>query len=231
MTVMQKKNDYIDLLVKFDHPDAGPFPEDKNFALQLLLHEAYGYDENFKRIPNCPLGQAISDDIYLPEDLEELIDTYIKDTIIYEAQNLPWDESEAHEKMDDLCEKDGIERDSDDWDDTWNDHWIDFWKDYTRIPWAIYRITTTDPKWTDHLKIHQEFDSAGYSNGRNSVSENIKISVPDPSNISNYVTFGKPESSQTPTVFSQEESGDKPPVFKKLLADLWKAMTNTNNSN
>ena len=47
MIVMKKKDDYIDLLVKFDHPDAGPFPQDKNFALQLLISEAYDYEKNF----------------------------------------------------------------------------------------------------------------------------------------------------------------------------------------
>lgn len=47
ITVMEKKDDYIDLLAKFSHPDAGPFPQDKNFALQLLINEAYGFDEKF----------------------------------------------------------------------------------------------------------------------------------------------------------------------------------------
>jgi len=230
MTVMEKKNDYIDLLVKFDHPDAGPFPEDKNFALQLLLHEAYGFDENYKRFPNSPLGHAISDDTYLPEDLEELVDTYIKDVIIYETQNLPWDESEAHAQMDDLCEKDGLEIDSDDWKKAWDSHWRALWKDYKRIPWAIYRITTTGPQWTDHLKTHQEFESAGYSNGENSINKNIKIDVPNPGNISDYIVFGNPGSTQTASGSSQEEANGKPPIFKKLLIDLWKAMTNTNSN-
>jgi hypothetical protein len=231
MTVMQKKDDYIDLLVKFDHPDAGPFPEDKNFALQLLLHEAYGYARDFTTFPNCPLGHAIPHEKFLPEDLEELVDTYIKDTIIYETQNLPWDEDEAHAKMDALCERDGAKEGDGNWRITWDDHWRAFWKDYTRIPWAIYRITTTDPKWTEHLKTYQEFDSAGFSVGEKYVDENIKIDVPNPSNISDYVIYRKPGASQMPSSSSQDETNSKPPVFKKLLTDLWKVMTNTSNSN
>ncbi|MFC5872173.1 hypothetical protein ACFP3I_06220 [Chryseobacterium arachidis] len=229
---MQKKDDYIDLLVKFDHPDAGPFPEDKNFALQLLLHEAYGYARDFTTFPTCPLGHAIPHEKFLPEDLVELVDTYIKDTIIYETQNLPWDEDEAHEKMNALCEKDGLQESDDNWRSAWDTHWRAFWKDYTRIPWAIYRITTTDPKWTEHLKTYQEFDSAGFSEGENYVNENIKIDVPNPSNISDYVIYRKPESSRTALSSAQKEkTNNKPPVLKKLLVDLWKAMTNTSNSN
>lgn len=227
MIVMEKKDDYIDLLVKFDHPDAGPFPQDTNFALQLLLHEAYDFDKNYERVPNGPLGNAISHEKFQPYDLEELVDDYVKDVLIYEAQNLPWDESEAHAQMDALCEKDGLDRDDDDWDDTWDDHWRAFWKDYTRIPWAIYRITTTDPKWTEHLKKYQEFDSAGYSEGGDFVDVNVKIDVPNPSDISDYVTLKKPKTSQETSNHSNETPQGQS-IFKKFLGDLWKAITNSN---
>lgn len=231
MTVMQKKDDYIDLLVKFDHPDAGPFPEDENFALQLLLHEAYGYARDFTTFPNSPLGHAIPHDKYLPEDLEESVDTYIKDTIIYETQNLPWNENEALAKIDNLCKKEGLKEGDENWRTAWDKHWRAFWKDYTRIPWAIYRITTTDPKWTEHLKTYQEFDSAAFSEKRCFIDENIKIHVPDPSNISDYVIYRKPESSPVTSSSSHMEPGNKPPVFKNLLTDLWKALTGTSNNN
>lgn len=223
--VMDKEDDYIDLLVKFGHPDAGPFPEDNNFALQLLIHEAYDFDKNYNRVPNGPLGQAIPPETYQPDDLEEIVDAYIKETIIYEAQNLPWDEDEAHAKMDALCEKDGLNRDDDDWDEAWNDHWIAFWKDYTRIPWAIYRITTTDTKWTDHLKKYQKFDSAGYTTSGKFVSENVKVDVPNAKNMTDYVTLPAIETAQSYT--EPEEVSDEPekePIFKKFLKDLWKAM-------
>lgn len=230
MIVMEQKDDYVDLLVKLDHPDAGAFPDDKNFALQLLLQEAYSFDKNFERFPNGSLGNAISHNLYLPNDLEELVDTYVKDVIIYEAQNLPWKESEAHAKMDDLCKKDGLEKDNDDWDDAWSTHWSAFWKDYARIPWAIYRITTTDAKWTDHLKKYQEFYSAAFSEGRDFVNQNIKIDVPNASTISDYVVLKKAESSPTKSSFSTEEN-TKQSGFKKLLNTFREAFTNANNNN
>ncbi|REC41412.1 hypothetical protein [Chryseobacterium sp. 5_R23647] len=220
ITVMEKKDDYIDLLVKFSHPDAGPFPQDKNFALQLLINEAYGFDENFNRYPNSPLGKAISPDKFQPDDLDDLVDSYIKDTIIYEAQNLPWDESEAHEQMDELCHKDGLEDEDDDWDEAWNEHWIEFWKDYNRIPWAIYRITTTDPQWTDHLEKYQEFDSAAYSNSYNSVDRNTKVDVTNPSQISDYISSEKQESSEALDFL--EGIADKQPILKKLFGNFFK---------
>jgi len=230
--VMEKKDDYIDLLVKFSHPDAGPFPQDKNFALQLLIHEAYDFDKNYNRVPNGPLGNAISPETFQPFDLEEIVNTYVKDVIIYEAQNLPWNEEEAHAKMDALCEKNGFEKDDEGWDDEWTDHWIAFWKDYTRIPWAIYRVTTTDSKWTDHLKKYQEFDSAAYSEGDDFVSENVKITVPNAGKMSDYV-IAKTEASTTesepePENEIEDETDVKTElksIFKKFLGDLWKAIT------
>lgn len=219
MTVMKKKDDYIDLLVKFDHPDAGSFPQDKNFALQLLISEAYDYEKKFQRIPNGPLGRAIPHEKYLPDDLDELVDTYIKDVLIYETQNLPWDESEAHAKMDALCIKDGLDEDHEDWDYTWQEHWRDFWKDYNRIPWAIYRITMTDPKWADHLKKYQEFDSAGFSTGSDYVNENVKIEVPDPSDISDYLSTERKRWEDT---LDEIVEKTEDPVTKKSLRNLWK---------
>ena len=219
MIVMKKKDDYIDLLVKFDHPDAGPFPQDKNFALQLLISEAYDYEKNFQRIPNGSLGRAIPHEKYLPDDLEELVDTYIKDVLIYKAENLPWDETEAHEKMDTLCIEDGLDEDHEDWDYTWQEHWRAFWQDYNRIPWAIYRITMTDPKWADHLKKYQEFDSAGFSTGSDYVNENVKIEVPDPSDISDYLSTERKRWEDT---LDEIVEKTEDPVTKKSLRNLWK---------
>ncbi|WP_153393288.1 hypothetical protein [Chryseobacterium vaccae] len=56
----------------------------------------------------------------------------------------------------------------------------------------------------------------------------VKFDVPNPGNISDYVIFRKPGSSQATSGSSQEEANSKPPIFKKLLIDLWKAMTNSN---
>lgn len=228
MIVLEKKDDYIDLLVKLDHPDAGPFPQDKNFALQLLLHEAYDFDKNYERIPNGPLGRAISHEKHQPYDLEELVDIYIKDVLIYEAKNLPWDESEAHAQMDALCEKDGLDEDDDDWDDAWENHWRAFWDDYSRIPWAIYRITTTSSQWTEHLEKYQEFDSAGYSEGVDYIEENIKVDVPGPIDISDYILLKKPKTSQE-TLNDIEEIHTEDPVIKRFLGKLWKTISNSNN--
>ena len=181
ITVANKGNSWIDLYVEFGHPDAGPFPEDTTFALQLLTSEAYGFDDNYNYIPTSPLGESIPHDVsYQPYDLESIKDKYISKAIIYQAENLPWDESAAHEKVNQLCCDQGLTSEDDDWDDAWEQHWIEFWEDPANLPWAKYRIWVTDPKWIEHLEVGKHFETASYSEEGPWLNENRLIELEEP---------------------------------------------------
>lgn len=51
-------------------------------------------------------------------------------------------------------------------------------RDENNMPKAKYRIGVTSPKWIEHLKIGQKFDSAAYSEGGPFITENRLIELP-----------------------------------------------------
>lgn len=165
ITVREIRSQWVDLELVFHHPDAGSFPEDRTFALCLLTGEAYRYDSDAGRnISRCPLGDAIAfDKSYAPNDVEERVDEFVRRVVIYETHNVPWDEAAAHEQVDHEVLAHGIGRDSDQWTDAWHRHWGRYWEDKNSLPWAVYRIWVTDPKWLQHLSIGMTFESAAFS--------------------------------------------------------------------
>lgn len=175
VSVIGKGKKWIDLEVVFAHPDAGNFPEDPAFALALLTHEAYGWDEHYNRVEKAPLSKEIPfDDSYLPSSLNLIADRFIEKVQVYEAHNVPFDESEAHDKMDQKVLKEGIDRDDEEWDEAWENHWADFWADKKNLPWAKYRVWVTQEDWTEHLKVGKRFDTASFSESGPWVRENRK---------------------------------------------------------
>lgn len=176
VSVINKGKKWIDLEVVLAHPDAGSFAEDPVLALEYLTSEAYGYDSDYNNIPKCPLGEAIDfKESYLPSSLEPRVDEFIENVVIYEAHNVPFEESEAHEKVDQQVLDSGIDRDDDDWDEAWEDLWRDFWDDKSNLPWARYRIWVTDEKWIEHLTIGQAFDTASFSESGPWIDDNFVI--------------------------------------------------------
>jgi len=205
VSVLDKGKEWIDLKLVFAHPDAGPFPEEKPFALSLLTHEAYSFDKKYQRVPNSFLANEMDfDKSYDLEYLGTVADKYIKDVKIYEAVNLPWDEDLVHEKINSLCETEGLSEDDDAWEETWEKHWIDFWDNPNNLPQAKYRIKVTDEKWITHLSLGQEFDSASYGIEGSYISDNIKLELP-------------PEADATARPFSEDFKDAHIPPHKSII--------------
>ncbi len=180
VSVINKGEKWIDLEVVLAHPDAGSFAEDPVFALELLTSEAYGFDDNYNRVATSPLSESINfDDSYLPSSLSPRVDEFIEKVVIYEAHNIPFDESDAHAKVDEQVLALGVDRDDDEWDGHWDDFWRDFWHSKENLPWARYRIWVTDEKWIEHMELGQEFDTASYSEYGPWIDEDRMISLED----------------------------------------------------
>ncbi|PQO45050.1 hypothetical protein [Blastopirellula marina] len=176
VNVLEVASDWVDLEVVMDHPDAGPFPEDRVFALCLLTGDAYRL-ESTDWIPNCPLGDAIPrEQSYEPSDVAPRVDEFIRRALIYRAYRLPWDGNAASEETDGRVLADGIERDSEEWRDAWWEKWAQFWNDKYNLPRAIYRVWVTDAKWLQHLSAGMTFASAAYSETGPWLNENRMIS-------------------------------------------------------
>lgn len=182
ITVINKGQKWVDLEVVLAHPDAGSFPEDPVFALSLITSEAYRFDDNYNRIPDSPIGEMINfNDSYELSSLESRLDEFVEKTVIYEAKNIPFDEQDAHERIDELVYDAGVERDDENWDEAWDGFWRDFWDNKDNLPWAKYRTWVTDEKWIEHLKIGQKFDSASYSDNGPWLDEDRNIELPEES--------------------------------------------------
>lgn len=165
VSVIDKTEQYIDLQVTLSHPDAGPFPEDKTFAFLLLTNEAYGFDDNYEYIATSPLGEAIPHEkSYQPDDVESIVDEYVTKTIVCEAKNVPYEEDDVFSTITNKLIEQGIEEDSDEWDEAWDEENDKWWENPNNIPVAKYRIWVTAPKWIEHLKKGKTFDTAAYSN-------------------------------------------------------------------
>ncbi|MFN8286723.1 MAG: pentapeptide repeat-containing protein [Chitinophagales bacterium] len=181
VSVINKGKDWVDLAVSLDHPDAGAFPEDPTFALCLLTQEAYGFDSKYNYIPTSALGEQIPHDrSYQPHDLEERVKEFIVKTTIYETQNCPFDEYEAHRRTDEEVVALGFTKDSQEWENAWQDKWRDFWSNPNNLPSAKYRIWVTDPKWIAHLTVGQSFDSAAYSEHGPWINDNRSVLIEVP---------------------------------------------------
>ena len=161
--VVNRGERWIDLRVTQRHPDAGAMPVDKQFVLSLLLDEAYGHDEKWRRIATSPLGEQFPVEAYW--DAEVVMarqDEFIESVRLYRQVNAPFHEEAAHAAVDERVLRKNIPRDSDDWESAWENEWRAYWSDPARVPSATYRISVTAPKWIDHIEPGMRFDSASW---------------------------------------------------------------------
>lgn len=226
--VINKGNDWVDMEVLFGHPDAGAFPEDPNFALQLLTNQAYKYDDSYNKISKCSLGDKIEPDkSFLPDDLVIHVDDVIKNVTVYKAERIPFDESAAHELMNSKVKELGIDEESDEWENKWHDFWREYWADPKNLPVAYYRIKSTDPKWIEHISVGMKFDSAAFSQDGPFIEDNIDLKINIPSDATAQDKLDEFEGSNIPpressmnmeTIRSLAENSD--PLEKQDIEDI-----------
>ncbi len=164
VTVVNRGSTWVDLEVRQVHPDAGRVSESRGFALQLILVEAYRFDDQYHRVPNGPLGEAVEfDTSYDAEAVEEFADTYVKSSHAYHAVNVPFVEEAAHAAVDERVLARGIGKGSEGWEDAWQDEWREWWQRPDGPPYVTLRVEVTDPRWIAHLQPGRTFDTAAWA--------------------------------------------------------------------
>ena len=146
--VIGKTENSIDLKVIFDHPDAGKFPDDADFAKSLLFD---------------------------PDEDDRYFDDFLEKYVVYEVVRHPFNEKDAHDKVDELVLKSGIEKGEEGWEMAWDEEWRNFWKDENNLPIAKYRIWVNDEDYISEFEIDHIFESYSYSDGGPYVQGNISI--------------------------------------------------------
>ncbi len=58
--------------------------------------------------------------------LESQTSEFVEMMVVYETENVPFDEDEEHKK---IVIAEGIERDTDEWEDAWESYWSNLWGD------------------------------------------------------------------------------------------------------
>jgi uncharacterized protein YjbI with pentapeptide repeats len=181
VSILNRGAAWVDVQVTLEHPDAGPFPESPGFALQLLLVPAYGYDAAYQRQAKAPLGHEFGlDEYYDAELVSRRASDYIQSVCIYKAVNVPFVEKKVHAGIDKRVMAQGIKKQSPGWDAAWQDEWRAYWADSTRVPYALYRIEVRDPRWIEHLRPGQSFDTAAWCPSGPWVSKTRNRQLPTP---------------------------------------------------
>ncbi len=163
--ILKKEGNKVEIRISPIHPDAGNFSAHPDFLMQFLTRTAYKFDENYHRVPICPLGKFIPfEKSYLPEDLSPYTEKVIKEVIVKDKKNVPWDFEKMVEEYQIKLRAKGIKEGSDEWEEAMDDFYDDIW-DSEKTPQVVYEVIVSDPKWIEHLEEGMSFDSAAYSQG------------------------------------------------------------------
>lgn len=179
--IANKGNNWVDFRVRLIHPDAGPFPETKGFALLMLLQMAYKFDENYDYVPKCPLGREFtSDQFYDAEYVTERAEDYVESVQIYRIENSPFDETEMRRIVDEQVSGQGFNHNDPEWDDAWDECCSEYWDDPGNLPEASYRVVVTNPEWIEQAEPGMAFESASWSPEGPYRDENLSIEIGTP---------------------------------------------------
>ncbi len=162
--IQKKEGNKVEIKISPTHPDAGNFPLNKEFLMLFLTQEAYQFDDNFNRIPASPLGELIPfDSSYFPDSVAPYIDQVVEEVSLIEKQNVPWDMDKLIAEFEGELRAQGIEEGSDAWQEAIEEFHSDIWDDSEKVPYVVYEVVVTDPKWIEHLSEGMSFDSTAYS--------------------------------------------------------------------
>jgi hypothetical protein len=132
----------------------------------LLLDEAHVCEWNgstSRALPTGPLGEAV--DRSAAGDWDFLVQNarrFVRSVEKLDAAHEPFDEAATRLLIDREVEAAGLRRDTPEWEPRWIEAWRLFWKNPSRPPHATLRVAVTAPRWLEHLRPGQRWDSAAY---------------------------------------------------------------------
>jgi hypothetical protein len=163
INVLETGKDWAILEVRQAHPDAGPFPESRGFALRLLHEQAWELDSSGAYKATSPLGKAcdskqVLDESWIAANAGRLIAAIATEGPAREAL----DEDAAVRLVADQLGMGGIDQLSEAERARFDAAYDKLWKDPAKMPARRYRITVADPAFVSHLAPGATWASAAY---------------------------------------------------------------------
>lgn len=162
--VVDVRDKEIRLRVEAIHPDAGPFPYSKVFALRLLADTVSRTRLGGESNDASPLGAEIGprrygDDAFMRQNA----DRFIVSVSLSDVENSPFDENALKERINAQLREKGLKtEDGEAWQKAFDEAWNNFWRSPSELPSATYTIQVTDARWLSHLSKGAEWNTAAY---------------------------------------------------------------------
>lgn len=146
--------DTVDLLVAAVHPDAGPLPAAKPFALRLLADAE----------PVWPGARDLvaGADLYAEAESAHRADRALAEVSVTDRRNVDFDEAAAQRRIKEGLAARGWAPDGPEWAVAFEAEWRDLWLDPDRVPSGMLHVRPADPAALAGLRPGLEWDSAAY---------------------------------------------------------------------
>ena len=163
VVVLETGKDWVTVEVRQAHPDAGPFPESRGFALRLLHEQAWELDSSGAYKATSALGKAgdskqVHDEAWIAANAGKLISAIATEGAAAEAL----DEDAAVRLVADQLGMADIDELSEAARAKFDAAYEKLWRDPEKLPAQRYRITVADPALVSHLAVGATWASAAY---------------------------------------------------------------------
>lgn len=160
--VLSVSDRVAELGIRVAHPDAGPFPRSPVFALRVLHEDSQAVGPAFEDIPKGPLGELSGDDVRDEAWAAAHANDYIAHVDLTATGPAAMTDKIARQQVTQTLLAAGLNANDAGWQAAFDAEWRRLWSS-SELPYATYRITTTDPKWLTHLSVGQRWRSAAWA--------------------------------------------------------------------
>ncbi|SEG83621.1 hypothetical protein SAMN05216223_114118 [Actinacidiphila yanglinensis] len=161
VSVRRIEGDRVELLVAAVHPDAGPLPATKPFALRLLADAARVWPGAEELVGGIDLngGDPYGADVEPARRARRVL----AEVALTDERNVPFDEAAARRRIEDALRERGLSPDDEaGWNAAFGAEWGGLWSDPDRVPSWVLDIRFADPAALAGLRPGLEWDSAAY---------------------------------------------------------------------
>lgn len=163
IAVLDKGPDWVTVEVRQAHPDAGPFPEARSFALRLLHERAWEFDASFQYRALGSLGAECDSRQVLDEAwVAANVDRFIAGIAAQDPEVMAIDEATAERRVADQLGLGDAAQLGDGDRERFDAAYQKFWKTPSALPARRYRIQVTDPGYVSHVAAGDRWASAAF---------------------------------------------------------------------
>jgi hypothetical protein len=163
IAVLDRGPDWVTVEVRQAHPDAGPFPEARSFALRLLHERAWELDSSFQYRALGAVGAACDSKQVLDEAwVTANVDRFIAGMTTEDPGVMALDEAAAERRVAEQLGLGDVAQLGDEDRERFDAAYQQFWKTLSALPARRYRIQATDPGYLAQVAAGDRWASAAF---------------------------------------------------------------------